>query len=33
MIIRYNREVRAVTHHVENLVIIFQKNIDKFQFR
>ena len=31
--IRYNREIRAVTHHIDNLVMIFQKNIDKFQVK
>ena len=33
MIIHYNREIRAITHHIDDLVIIFQKNIDKFQIK
>ena len=33
MITRYNRKVRIITHHIDDLVMIFQKNIDKFQVR
>ena len=33
MIIRYNYEVRVVTHHINDLVMIFQKNINKFQVK
>ena len=30
---RYNREVLIITHHIDDLIIIFQKNIDKFQIK
>lgn len=33
MIIRYNREVQVITHHIGDLVIIYQKNINKLQFK
>ena len=33
IIIRYNREVRAITYHIDDLIIIFQKNINKFQIK
>ena len=31
MTTRYNREVLTITHHINDLIILFQKNADKFQ--
>ena len=30
MITRYNREIQVITHHIDDLVMIYQKNINKF---
>ena len=33
MIIRYNREIREVIHHIDDFVMIYQKNIRKLKAR
>ena len=33
IIIHYDREVRTITRYIDDLAIIFQKNINKFQIK
>ena len=32
-IIRYNRDIKQISHIIEDYIMIYQKNVDKFQSR